>query len=78
MPDPSEIFNVLLLRDYNTRLVILCSLLLGCACGLMGGFLLLRKRSLLVFINKFLSMNGDSFLYSLILPCPNSTCVEFR
>jgi len=43
----AEIFNVLLLRDYNTRLVVFCTLLLGCACGLMGGFLLLRKRSLM-------------------------------
>lgn len=47
MPELSEILNVLLLRDYNTRLVVLCTLLLGCACGLMGGFLLLRKRSLM-------------------------------
>lgn len=43
----SEIANVLFLRDYNTRLVVICTLLLGCACGLMGGFLLLRKRSLM-------------------------------
>lgn len=43
----SEIIDVLLLRNYNTRLVVICTLLLGCACGLMGGFLLLRKRSLM-------------------------------
>jgi manganese/zinc/iron transport system permease protein len=47
VPEFSEIVNVLLLRDYNTRLVVLCTLLLGSACGLMGGFLLLRKRSLM-------------------------------
>lgn len=47
MPELTDIWNVLLLRDYNTRLVVLCTLLLGCACGLMGGFLLLRKRSLM-------------------------------
>jgi manganese/zinc/iron transport system permease protein len=47
MPDWSDIWNVLLLRDYNTRLVVICTMLLGCACGLMGGFLLLRKRSLM-------------------------------
>jgi manganese/zinc/iron transport system permease protein len=47
MLDWSEIWNVLLLRDYNTRLVVICTMLLGCACGLMGGFLLLRKRSLM-------------------------------
>lgn len=47
MPELSDIFNVLLLRDYNTRLVVASTLLLGCACGLTGGFLLLRKRSLM-------------------------------
>jgi len=47
VPDFSEILNVLLLRDYNTRLVVICTMLLGCACGLMGSFLLLRKRSLM-------------------------------
>jgi manganese/zinc/iron transport system permease protein len=47
VPDLSEIWNVLLLRDYNTRLVVICTALLGCACGLMGGFLLLSKRSLM-------------------------------
>ena len=43
----SEIFDVLLLRNYNTRLVVICTFLLGSACGLMGSFLLLRKRSLM-------------------------------
>ena len=45
--DITEILNVLFLRDYNTRLVISCTTLLGFVCGLMGGFLLLRKRSLM-------------------------------
>jgi manganese/zinc/iron transport system permease protein len=47
MPELVEIWNILFLRDYNTRLVVICTMLLGCACGLMGGFLLLRKRSLM-------------------------------
>lgn len=47
MPEFSEILEVVLLRNYNTRLVVICTMLLGCACGLMGGFLLLRKRSLM-------------------------------
>ena len=47
MPELSDIWNVLILRDYNTRLVVISTILLGCACGLMGGFLLLRKRSLM-------------------------------
>ena len=47
MPELADIWNVLFLRDYNTRLVVISTILLGCACGLMGGFLLLRKRSLM-------------------------------
>ena len=47
MFEMTEILDVLLLRNYNTRLVVICTMLLGCACGLMGGFLLLRKRSLM-------------------------------
>lgn len=47
MPELADIWNVLFLHDYNTRLVVLSTMLLGCACGLMGGFLLLRKRSLM-------------------------------
>lgn len=47
MSELSEIFDVLLLRNYNTRLVVVCTVLLGSASGLMGSFLLLRKRSLM-------------------------------
>jgi len=43
----SEIIDTLLLRDHTTRRAVICTILLGCAGGLMGGFLLLRKRSLL-------------------------------
>ena len=39
--------DVLLLRRYNTRLVILSTTLLGITSGLIGTFLLLRKRSLM-------------------------------
>ncbi|MES2995924.1 MAG: iron chelate uptake ABC transporter family permease subunit [Verrucomicrobiota bacterium] len=41
-----EFRAVLLLETYNTRLVVLSTLLLGISSGLVGGFLLLRKRSL--------------------------------
>jgi len=47
MVELQEVFEVLLLRNYNTRLVVICTLLLGSTCGLMGSFLLLRKRSLM-------------------------------
>lgn len=36
-----------LLRDYNTRVVVLGAVLLGIAAGLIGTFMLLRKRALI-------------------------------
>nr|MBA3608978.1 metal ABC transporter permease [Chthoniobacterales bacterium] len=42
-----DIFNVLLLRDHNTRVVVISVMLLGVSSGIVGAFLLLRKRSLM-------------------------------
>ncbi|MEO1616029.1 MAG: iron chelate uptake ABC transporter family permease subunit [Planctomycetota bacterium] len=39
--------RVLLMRDYNTRVVVLGVAMLGGAAGLVGSFMLLRKRALL-------------------------------
>ena len=39
--------RVLLLEDYNTRVVIFGTTLLGCAGGMIGSFTLLRKRALM-------------------------------
>ncbi len=47
LPSAAEILHVLLLRDYNTRLVVLSTAMLGVASGMIGTFLLLRKRSLM-------------------------------
>ncbi|PAW64540.1 MAG: iron ABC transporter [Verrucomicrobiia bacterium Tous-C2TDCM] len=47
MPGLSDLLDVLLLQNYNTRLVVLSTTLLGIASGLVGSFLLLRKRSLM-------------------------------
>ncbi len=41
------VWQVATLADYNTRLVVLSTALLGVACGLIGSYLLLRKRSLM-------------------------------
>lgn len=46
-PTVSEGMGVLLLSNYNTRLVVLSTSILGFAAGLVGSFLLLRKRSLM-------------------------------
>ena len=42
-----DLTRVLLLIDYNTRLVVVATSVLGAASGLVGSFLLLRKRSLI-------------------------------
>jgi manganese/zinc/iron transport system permease protein len=46
-PAWSELLRLLTLQDYNTRVVILGTTLLGFAAGLAGTFLILRKRALL-------------------------------
>lgn len=46
-PSPDEIARVILLRDHNTRVVVLGATLLGMAAGLVGSFTLLRKRALM-------------------------------
>lgn len=45
-PDSGQIIRVLALQDYNTRVVLLGTTLLGIAGGFVGVFLLLRRRSL--------------------------------
>ena len=46
-PSGEELWRVLSFQDYNTRVVIIGTSLLGLAAGLIGTFLLLRKRALL-------------------------------
>jgi manganese/zinc/iron transport system permease protein len=46
-PSASEVMRVATLQNYNTRLVVLSTTILGTASGLIGTFLLLRKRSLM-------------------------------
>ncbi|WP_432797768.1 iron chelate uptake ABC transporter family permease subunit [Poriferisphaera sp. WC338] len=47
IPSWSELWRVLTLQDYNTRLVVISTAILGLAAGLIGSFLLLRKQSLM-------------------------------
>ena len=46
-PDLEQWQRVLLLQDYNTRIVVFGAAMLGCAAGLVGCFTLLRKRALM-------------------------------
>jgi manganese/zinc/iron transport system permease protein len=46
-PSPEQWRRVILLEDYNTRLVVFGTTLLGCAAGMVGSFTLLRRRALM-------------------------------
>jgi len=46
-PEIDELITVATLQNYNTRLVVASTLILGIASGVIGAFLLLRKRSLM-------------------------------
>lgn len=46
-PAWDDVLHVLALRDYNTRVVLLGVTCLGLAAGIVGAFVLLRKRALL-------------------------------
>ncbi len=43
----ADVVEVLTLRNYNTRLVVISTAVLSAAAGLIGSFMLLRKRSLM-------------------------------
>lgn len=45
--DWDSLGRVLLLEDYNTRIIVLSTVVLGATAGLVGSFLLLRKRALM-------------------------------
>ena len=65
MFDGAVLWEVLSLRDYNTRLVILCSLLLGAACGPMGAYFLLRRRSLMGDVLSHATLPGVALAFLL-------------
>lgn len=46
-PPPEDFWEVFTLQNYNSRLVVIATALLGVTCGWMGTFLLLRRRSLM-------------------------------
>lgn len=47
MPGAAALWRTLTLRDYNTRVVVIGTTLLGIAAGVVGTFAYLRKRSLM-------------------------------
>lgn len=67
MPFGPEFLDVLLLRQYNTRLVIMCASLLGVASGLVGSFLLLRKRSLMGDVLSHAALPGIGLAFMIMV-----------
>ncbi|QDU72558.1 metal ABC transporter permease [Mucisphaera calidilacus] len=65
LPTLDDALRVLLARDYNTRLVILSTALLGMAAGVTGSFLLLRKRSLMGDALSHATLPGIALAFAL-------------
>ena len=66
LPSGAEIIRVLTLQDYNTRIVIIGTTLLGLAAGLVGTFLLMRKRALLSDTLSHATLPGIALTFILI------------
>jgi manganese/zinc/iron transport system permease protein len=62
-----ELLRVLLLRDYNTRIVVAGATLLGLAGGVIGSFTLLRKRALLGDALSHATLPGIGIAYLISL-----------
>ena len=67
MPTWGDIVEVLLLQNYNTRLVVLSTTLLGIAAGLVGSFLLLRKRSLMGDALSHATLPGVTIAFAIMV-----------
>ena len=66
LPAWDELLRVLTLQDYNTRVVILGTTLLGLAAGLVGTFLILRKRALLSDTLSHATLPGIALSFILV------------
>ena len=65
-PTGEELLRVLTLQDYNTRVVIIGTTLLGLSAGLVGTFLLLRKRALLSDTLSHASLPGIALTFIVL------------
>lgn len=73
----SQLMRLLTLQDYNTRVVLAGTILLGFASGLLGVYLLLRKRALLGDAISHATLPGVAlaFLWSSLMGYPKSLTV---
>ncbi len=67
LPSLWEVWQVASLQNYNTRLVVLSTMLLGVAAGLIGTFLLMRKRSLMGDALSHATLPGIGLMFILMV-----------
>ncbi len=65
-PGWDQVIQALLLRDYNTRVVVLGSTLLGLAAGVIGTFAYLRKRALMGDALSHATLPGIALVFLII------------
>ncbi len=65
-PTWQELVRVITLQDYNTQVVIIGTTMLGLAAGLVGTFLLLRKRALLSDALSHATLPGIALAFMLM------------
>ncbi len=65
-PAGADILRVLTFQDYNTRVVVFGATLLGLAAGLVGTFLILRKRALLSDTLSHATLPGIALAFMIV------------
>ena len=65
-PDWDDVRRVVLLKDYNTRVVLLGSTLLGIGAGVVGTFMLLRRRALVGDVVSHASLPGIAVAFIVL------------
>lgn len=69
LPSLEQIAQVLSLEDYNTRVVVLGVMALGAAAGLVGTFLLLRRRALTADALSHATLPGIAIAFMIMVAC---------
>jgi manganese/zinc/iron transport system permease protein len=65
-PPWDEVASILMLRDYNTRIVVIGAALLGLGGGVIGTFMLLRKRALMSDVISHATLPGIGFAFLIM------------
>lgn len=66
-PGWDEVFRVLTLQDHNTRVVVLGTMVLGMGTGLIGVFMLLRRRALLADALSHATLPGIALAFMVMV-----------